>query len=127
MKLRKLEYCKFLCSVFITFLLDRQYKKKQEISSHAIWRNFKFGKKIIFAKVQFLLLPFVKKSPYLSVNPQKDRMFPKYSCSSWLTIYIYIYIYNKIFLCAGKIGISDDTDILLKTQKKGKNVSMFFL
>ena len=53
----------------IRHICDRQYSKEQGISSHAFWRNFKVGKKNIFAKVQFLLLPFLKKSPCLSVSP----------------------------------------------------------
>jgi hypothetical protein len=82
----------------ISHICDGQDTKKQEISSHPFWNNFKVGKKNIFATVQFLLLPFVKKkkSPYLSVNPQQDRILPTYSRSSWSTK-----IYNNVFHCAG--------------------------
>ena len=55
----------------------------------------KLTRKIFLQRCNSCCCLLWKKSPYPSVNPQQDRIFPTYPCSSWSTK-----IYNEVILCA---------------------------
>jgi hypothetical protein len=95
----------------ISHICDGQDTKKQEISSHPFWSNFKVGKKNIFATVQFLLLPFViikKKVPiFLSIHSRTEysqHIHVRHGQQKFITMYSIAQSYNN---SVGKIGISD--------------------
>jgi hypothetical protein len=80
----------------IRHICDRQYMKKQEVSSHDFGAILKLARKIFFAKVQFLLLAFVGKKSLSPCCSQQGRIFQKYSCSSWSIKYITNYSIAQI-------------------------------
>jgi len=89
-------------------ICDRQYTKKQEISSHAFWSNFKVGKKNIFAKMQFLLLPFVKKKVpiFLSIHSKtqySQHIHVRRCQQKFITRYSIAQSYSN---SVGEIGVS---------------------